>query len=392
MKSYKQKNILLLSALLLFLFSSCGRSNNNENVGATTFGGNLDWKIFRGDPALSGFTNVSLPENPTLRWTYESGVRTRSSLVVYNGVTYWSDRRGRIFGVNLNGELVFDFSLQTATDATPMIYNSVLYIGRIDGFMTAICLTQKEVIWTFETYGQIMASANITDFGGRTAVVFGSYDNYLYCLDAKTGELLSKFPSGNFINGAAAMWNHYVLFGGCDSWVRVVNSKTGIATDSVELATYVPNSPAIMGNTAYVGDHSGNMYRLHLENGRIVRHEVIEHRARDSGSFVAVPAVSPNAVYFFSDRHLYAVNRADGSLMWEHLLPGNVGESSPVVAGDRVLVATRTGIVSILDAKTGELLWEYDTGEQILGSPAVIENHFMVLTARGTLFCFSSEL
>jgi len=386
----KKLTFLLLAALL---FVSCqNRSeSNNENVGATTFGGNLDWKIFRGDPALSGFTNVSLPENPVLKWTYESGVRTRSSLVVYNGVTYWSDRRGRIFGVNLNGELVFDFSLQTATDATPMIYNSVLYIGRIDGFMTAICLTQKEVIWTFETYGQIMASANITDFGGQTAVVFGSYDNYLYCLDAATGELLSKFPSGNFINGAAAMWNHYVLFGGCDAWVRIIDSQTGIATDSLRVATYVPNSPAVIGNIAYVGDHSGEMYRIHLENGRIVRHEIIEHRASDSGSFVAVPAVSPDAVFFFSgSRHLYAVNRTDGNLKWTFMLSGNVGESSPVVANDRVLVATRTGIVSILDAKTGNLLWEYDTGEQILASPAVIENHFMVLTSRGTLFCFGN--
>ena len=389
MKFNKQKNILFLSALLLFLLSSCGRSNNNENVATTTFGGNLDWKIFRGDPSLSGFTNVSLPENPVLKWTYESGNRTASSPVVYNGVTYWSDRRGRIFGVNLNGELVFDFNLQTATDATPMIYNSVLYIGRIDGFMTAICLIQKEIIWTFETYGQVMASANITDFGGRTAVVFGSYDNYLYCLDAETGELLSKFPTGDFINGATAVWENHLIFGGCDFWVRVVDSRTGIATDSLRTASHVPNSLAVIGNIAYVGDHSGNMYRLHLENGRIARHEIIEHRATDSGSFVAVPAVSPDAVFFFSgSRHLYAVNRADGSLKWTFMLSGNVGESSPVVANDRVLVATRTGIVSILDAKTGNLLWEYDTGEQILGSPAVIENHFMVLTARGTLFCF----
>jgi len=32
----------------------------------------------------------------------------------------------------------------------------------------------------------------------------------------------------------------------------------------------------------------------------------------------------------------------------------------------------QTGIISIHNAKIGELLWEYDTGEQIIASPAVI--------------------
>jgi outer membrane protein assembly factor BamB len=70
------------------------------------------------------------------------------------------------------------------------------------------------------------------------------------------------------------------------------------------------------------------------------------------------------------------------------MLKGNVGESSPVVCRHQLLVCTKTGIVSILDADTGELQWEYDTGEQIVGSPAVISGRFLILTAKGTLFCF----
>ena len=38
--------------------------------------------------------------------------------------------------------------------------------------------------------------------------------------------------------------------------------------------------------------------------------------------------------------------------------------------------------------RKGDLKWEYDTGEQIVGSPAVIKDHFFILTAKGTLFCF----
>ena len=70
------------------------------------------------------------------------------------------------------------------------------------------------------------------------------------------------------------------------------------------------------------------------------------------------------------------------------MLKGNVGESSPVVCDNKIIVCTKTGIISILNAEKGELLWEYDTGEQIVGSPAIIKDHFMILTTKGTLFCF----
>jgi len=68
-----------------------------------------------------------------------------------------------------------------------------------------------------------------------------------------------------------------------------------------------------------------------------------------------------------------------------------VGDSAPVVCRNKLIVCTKDGIVSILNNKTGELLWEYDTGEQIVASPAVISDHFMILTTKGTLFCFGTQ-
>ncbi|MDR2027536.1 MAG: PQQ-like beta-propeller repeat protein, partial [Prevotellaceae bacterium] len=63
-------------------------------------------------------------------------------------------------------------------------------------------------------------------------------------------------------------------------------------------------------------------------------------------------------------------------------------ESSPVVCRDRVISCSKNGIVSLLDANSGTLLHEYDTGEQIVACPAAVEGRFYVLTAKGSLFCF----
>ena len=378
----KQIFPILIACLML----SCS-GNSDKYVS-----GSMDWKLFRGDHSLSGYTNVSLPENPVLLWTYKGDSRTPSSPVIDNGTTYWCDKRGCIRGVNINGEPVFEYDLQTAVEATPMIYDSTLYIGRIDGFMTAISLGKKDTLWNYETMGQISASPNMMTFSGRQAIVFGSYDNYLYCVDAENGERLSRFESGYYLNGAAALWKGHAVFGGCDAWLRIIDCQTGIQTDSLLLDAYVPASPAIMDDYCYVGDYSGNIYQLLFGNGKIIRQDKIVSENSESGSFVSVPAISDKAYCFFSgDRHLHSINRKNGELNWKYMLKGNVGESSPVICNDKVIVCTKTGIVSILDAKSGELLWEYDTGEQIVGSPAIIKEHFMILTAKGTLFCFGKE-
>ena len=353
---------------------------------------NMDWHIFRGDAPLSGYTDIRLPKNPVLLWTYKGETRTVSSPIIDNGTTYWSDRRGYIRGVDISGDLVFEYDMQTAVEATPMIYDSILYIGRIDGFLAAISLSKKDTIWNYETMGQISASPNNANFEKRQAVVFGSYDNFLYCVDHKTGQEINSFESGYYINGAVAIHKKYVLFGGCDSWLRIINCQTGVPTDSLLLDAYVPASPAVMGNYCYVGDYSGNIYELQLENGKILRHKKILTSTNENASFVSVPAITSETLYFLSDdRHLYAIDRKNGSVNWKYMLKGNVGESSPVVCRDKVIVCTKTGIVSILDANSGQLEWEYDTGEQIVGSPAIIKDHFMILTTKGTLFCFGKQ-
>ena len=377
----------LIYIFLLGLFVAC-----NGNTDSSVSQGKMDWNIFRGDEYFSGYTDIRLPDNPVLLWTYKSEKRTDASPVIDKGVTYWSDSRGRILGVGMNGKLNFEYDLQTAVNATPMIFDSNLYVGRIDGIMTAISLEKKDTVWNYETMGQLSASPNRVNFKGRQAIVFGSYDNFLYCVDAKNGDLFNSFETGYYLNGAVALQKQHVIFGGCDAWLRIINCETGVSTDSLLLDAYIPSSPAIMGDYCYIGDYYGNIYELLLEKGKIVNQKKIMESSGESSSFVSVPAISSKAVYFLSDdRHLYSVDRKDGTVIWKYMLKGNPGESSPVVCKDKVIVCTKTGIITILDVKNGNPVWEYDTGEQIMGSPAVIRDHFMILTAKGTLFCFGKS-
>lgn len=361
-------------------------------MGGNGHEGTLDWTLFRGNEQLSGYTTTTLPEHPALLWTYQAKSRTVASPVVLGGVTYWVDRRGKVSGVDLSGEQVFSYDLNTLVEATPMILDSVLYIGTIEGKMEALSLIDKDTLWSFETLGQISASPNHVDFAGRDAIVFGSYDNYLYSIGQQDGQLISQYESGYYLNGAVALWDKYVIFGGCDQWIRVINCETGIQTDSLQLDAYIPCSPAIDGDYVYVGDYSGNIYELKMKKDGIAQHRKLLEATVDDGDNVSVPAIDDDRLYVFTgSRYLTAVDRKTGKLEWRQMLKGNVGESSPVVCRDKVIACTKSGIVSIFQSKNGQLLWEYDAGEDIVGSPAIIKDHFMILTVRGTLLCFGNK-
>jgi outer membrane protein assembly factor BamB len=371
--------------LLYGLLLLCGCSATPPDAGER------DWLLFRGDAALSGQASVALPDKPALRWTYKSYARAASSPVVYNQVAYWCDKRGQVYGVDIRGNRCFAYDFATAVEAAPAIRDSVLYIGRIDGFMSALSLARQDTLWNFETLGQISASPNIVAFEGKQAVVFGSYDSYLYCVDRESGREIRRFESGYYINGATAALERCFVSGGCDAWVRIIDGSSGLVSDSLELETYIPASPAVDGAYAYIADHSGNVYELLVRNGKITRSRKIVTATDGSSSCVSVPALSPSTLFILSaDRYLYAVDRSSGAVRWKYLQKGSSGESSPVVCGHKIISCSQSGVVSLLDAANGRLLWEYDTGEPITACPAVIKGYFYILTAKGTLFCFGN--
>lgn len=371
---------------LLALVVGCEQHRSLEGAGAD------GWPIFRATSELSGYTRERLCDNPSLLWSYKSGARTLSSPVILGGTTYWCDTKGVIRGVDATGQEAFVFDLQTSVEATPMVSDSMLYIGCINGTMTAISLSKRDTIWNFRCEGQLSASPNKVSLDGREAIVFGSYDNYMYCVDQSNGTLINRFESGYYINGAVATKGHYAVFGGCDGWLRLIDCKQGAMCDSLQLEGYIPSSPAIDKDKVYVGNYAGCVYEVAIKDGRFANQRCVVEPTEEGSSLVAVPALGPKRLYVVnSDKYLCAINREDGAVAWRYLLKGNVGESSPVVARDKIIVCTKTGVVSILNAEDGSLEWEYDTGEQIVASPAVIRGRFYILTAKGTLFCFGEK-
>lgn len=359
-----------------------------------------DWPIFRGSPSLCGYTECALPDAPKLQWSVSTQSRTVASPIVFNSVVYTLNRKGELRGYTMNGDSCAYLNLKTPVEASFIASDTTLYIGRIDGFVTALSIKQLlaqhpadlsiKPLWEYETLGQISGSPNLV---GDNLLV-GSYDNSMYTFEAKTGRKTGQFETGYYINGTAAVWHRYMMFGGCDAWVRVVDVSTGEMTDSLELDSYVPASPAILDGVACACDYNGNVYEMTLNNGKIVNHRKLLSTSTDNdgqeGGVVSMPTLTHRDVYILSgDRYISCIERATGQVKWRKMLRGQTGECSPLVAQDKVLVCTKDGHISILDSEDGKELWHYEAGEQIIASPAIIKDHLLVLTSRGTLLCFN---
>ncbi|HEX3468983.1 MAG TPA: PQQ-binding-like beta-propeller repeat protein [Candidatus Elarobacter sp.] len=155
----------------------------------------------------------------------------------------------------------------------------------------------------------------------------------------------------------------------------------------------VRSSPAIAGGLVYAGSTDGGLYALDERDGRL--------RWRyDAGSAVAAsPAVAGGLVYAQSyDGDVFAVRTADGREAWKRSLgpaaplawgheSGDVYRSSPVVAGERLLVGGLDGRLYALDARTGAVAWRLQTGGRIWSSPAIRDGAVYAGSQDGKLYC-----
>ncbi len=288
------------------------------------------------------------------------------------------------------GNLVLDWRYNTGnfvTYSSPVVRNGVVYIGSWDYYLYALNAETGAFLWDYATRGPIESTpavANGVVYVGSTEGL-DSPDYSLYALNAATGAFLWKYTTGSFVASSPAVANGVVYVGSEDNNVYALDASTGALLWKYATGGIVYSSPAVANGVVYVGSGDYNVYALDASTGALGWKYI-------TGDYVASsPAVANGVVYVGSnDYNVYALDASTGALVWKYIT-GNYVDSSPAVANGVVYVGSSDSNVYALNASTGTLLWKQTTGSAVPSSPAVANGVVYVASLDGNLYALNAS-
>jgi alcohol dehydrogenase (cytochrome c) len=147
----------------------------------------------------------------------------------------------------------------------------------------------------------------------------------------------------------------------------------GEAAKGVSAFGSLAASPIVEGGVVYLQDLYSNVYAIAFRTGRLIWEHIVNSPLTTTLGPDGV-AVARGVVYGDSPTSVFALSATTGRTLWvdRHLLGEGQGSFGiqPQVAGGRVYLASAIGtgphggVLFALDARTGAVLWRFDTLSQ----------------------------
>ena len=339
----------------------------------------------RGDPALSGNVDAPVPAEPAIAWTFEGSGPVTAEAAIVDGRVFVGTEQGVLHCLAADsGRELWKFATGDSITAAPAVDEARVYVASNDGRLYALDGATGAELWRFGTEDKISAGPvlvkNPSD--GEPWILVNGYDGTTRALRAADGTVVWSYPTGDFINGAPAVADgRFVVFGGCDAQLHVVDLSDGSPVHAIATDAQIPSSIGTFGTLAYCGNYANQAVAFDALAGRIAW--VYEDRALP---FFSAPAVNDRLVLIGSrDKHLHAIVRATGEPAWKFRTDGRV-DGSPIVFADAVVFGSADGRLYAASLETGAELWRLDLGEALVASPAYGGDQIVVSGEQGTIF------
>jgi len=379
------------------------------------------WPLARGGAASTGRSAATLRLPLAEAWHREFP-RTAFGAppVIAGGTIYLGDLDGTFHALALDsGETRWTFTAETAGFPSAAAISidpelPLVVVGDDAGIVRALDTTTGAVRWTYETGGEISGGPTIlTGRNGRSVdegptadaeprVLVGSQDASLTCLRLADGTVVWTHSIADQIRCGPTVVEHggtpLVLIAGCDGKLHVIDAATGTARAAVPIDGPTGTTPAADAQgRAYFGTEGGGFFAIDVAT------EAVAWRVSSvpaGQSYRSSAALADDvAIVGSRGRAVEAFARADGTRVWRQPLRGRV-DASPVVVGISgdpappgglaALATDAAGTIVVLDAGSGERLWQFDAGSGSSGGAAVAADRMVVATDQGTVWCWES--
>jgi len=378
---------------------------------------NADWPQGGGYPGHAMY-HLALGDTVRRVWTADLGSsaddeqRILTQPVVAEGRVYAMDAESNVSAFDAKtGRRLWHVDVTPHSEEGGAIggglayYNGKLFVSTGYGDVLALQPSTGRVYWTAELKLPIRGAPTVDD--GRVFVV--TFDNALNALDAERGEVLWTHAAiaeqAGFLGGAnPAAEGNIVVAPFSSGEVLALRADTGVVAWGEQLVRAsarvsqagalndINGRPVIDRDRVYAVSQSGRFVAIDLRTGERIWERVIPS--------IQTPWAAGDFIYAITiDAEILCMSRRDGRVKWIRQLrryedpkaktdKGIITWYGPVLAGDRLLVASTDERLLSISPYTGDLLGEVRLPDKASVSPVVADGTVYVVTDDATLSAY----
>ena len=355
--------------------------------------GAADWPMWMGGAQRAG--QASAPagiQGFRLARRVDLHAEVVASPVAAGGRLFVGAENGNLYAFDAAGmALQWLFHARGGIGSTPAVADGMVYFLARDGRFHALDAATGKPVWSFKTGGEKRFAAHgmfgvprngepfpdpwdlylSSPLVHQGKVYFGSSDEYVYALDAKTGAMAWAYKTGGVVHSSPALAGANIVIGSWDGGVYALDAAGGEerwrfqtrTEQKTSVMTGVQASPSVDGDTVYIGARDGFFYALDAASGQqkwrydaqgtwvVAAAALSRDTVRDSGRVYV--ATSDTGL-------LLALDKRSGRELYRH--PTQVWTfASPLLVGELLVGASMKGELHALDAATGRALWNWRT-------------------------------
>ena len=320
--------------------------------------------------ALVGFLTFVSCANPSAAAGGWSGVAHAGDVV------YVGSMQGQVVALDAEtGTFQANFPKDNDRDVfgalygTPTLEEGAVFIGGFNGKVYRLSQNdlQPEAA-PFEVLGDAISkgvTGSVAAANGR--IVLGATETSetgrLHVLNATDMSETCRYPSDPS-HSVGRVWSTPLVsdsvayFGDLSHRLYGVSISDCSELWAIELGGAIASTPLIVDDILYIGTFDRIFYAVHVGTGEATQ-------LFTAGSWFWSGIATDGTLLYIPnlDGTLYAYDLANGSMAWEYDTNGPI-LAAPVVIDDRVVVASDSGIVSVLSS-SGSLEWEYQVNAEV---------------------------